>query len=90
MTIEYNFDSIRIIRLSLRMNQAEFGRLVGVPRQDIRLWERGNAPTVRNLAKIAQACGFSSIDIFFHFNQYYGNMTNDLSHASYDTREDSQ
>ena len=88
--IEYNTDSIRIIRLSLRLNQAEFSRLVGVSRQDIRLWEQGHMPTVRNLAKIAQACGFCSLDIFFHIKQYYGNTVNDLSHAPYDTREDSQ
>jgi transcriptional regulator with XRE-family HTH domain len=90
MTIEYNFDSIRIIRLSRNMNQTEFGRLVGVSRQDIRLWEEGHAPTIRNLTKIAQACGFSSLDIFFHYNQHYGNINNDLSHVSYDTGEGSQ
>jgi transcriptional regulator with XRE-family HTH domain len=90
MAIEYNFDSIRIIRLSRNMNQAEFGRLVGVSRQDIRLWEEGHAPTIRNLAKIAQACGFSSLDIFFHYNQHYGNMNHDLSHAPHDTRAGSQ
>jgi transcriptional regulator with XRE-family HTH domain len=90
MAIEYNFDSIRIIRLCRNMSQAEFGRLVGVSRQDIRLWEGGNVPTVRNLTKIAQACGFDSLDIFFHTNKYYGNMYNDLSHVSNDTREDSQ
>ena len=72
------------------MSQAEFGRLVGVSRQDIRLWEGGHVPTVRNLTKIAQACGFDSLDIFFHTTKYYGNIDNDLSHSSYDTREGSQ
>ena len=90
MAIEYNFDSIRIIRLCRNMSQAEFGRLVGVSRQDIRLWEGGNAPTVRNLTKIARACGFDSLDIFFHTTKHYGNINDDLSHASNDTREDSQ
>jgi transcriptional regulator with XRE-family HTH domain len=90
MAIDYNFDSIRIIRLCRNMSQAEFGRLVGVSRQDIRLWEEGHAPTVRNLTKIARACGFDSLDIFFHTTKYYGNMNNDLSHVSNDTREDSQ
>jgi transcriptional regulator with XRE-family HTH domain len=90
MAIKYNFDSIRIIRICRNMTQAEFGRLVGVSRQDIRLWEGGNVPTVRNLTKIAQACGFDSLDIFFHTTKHYGNINNDLSHVSNDTREDSQ
>jgi transcriptional regulator with XRE-family HTH domain len=90
MAIEYNFDSIRIIRLTRTMTQAEFGRFLGLSRQDIRSWERGHVPTVRNLAKIAQACGFESLDIFFHNTKHYGNINNDLSHVSNDTREDSQ
>ena len=65
MAIDYNFDSIRIIRLCRNMTQAEFWRLVGVSRQYIRLWEGGHAPTIRNLTKIAQACGFDSLDMFF-------------------------
>lgn len=86
MEIQYNFDSIKNLRVSLNMTQAQFGRLVGVSRQDVRAWERGHVPTVRNLAKIAQACGFASLDIFFHIKQYYGNIDCDLSHTPYDTR----
>lgn len=90
MIMEYNFDIIQYLRISRNMTQAEFGRYVGVSRQDVRAWERGHVPTVRNLAKIAQACGIASLDIFFHCNQYYGNIDKVLSHASYDTRSGSQ
>jgi transcriptional regulator with XRE-family HTH domain len=86
MVMQYNFDSIKNLRVSRNMTQAEFGRFVGMSRQDVRAWERGHVPTVRNLIKIAQACGSASLDIFFHITHHYGNINNDLSHASYDTR----
>jgi len=90
MAIEYNLDIIKKLRNSLNMTQAEFGRLVGVNRQNVRAWERGHVPTVLSLTKIAQACGFASLDIFFHINKYYGNINNYMSHAPYDTRRGSQ
>jgi transcriptional regulator with XRE-family HTH domain len=63
--MNYNPDSIRILRLSRNLNPAEFARIVGVQRQHVYSWEGGTVPHTLSLLRIANALGLSSLDIFF-------------------------
>ncbi|TWI75325.1 putative transcriptional regulator [Desulfobotulus alkaliphilus] len=59
------YNSLKVFRARLGMNQAEFGKAVGVSRQTISLIERGDySPSVSLALKIASICESNVEDIF--------------------------
>lgn len=59
------YNSLKVYRAKIGVNQQEMGRLVGTSRQTISQIERGDySPSVTLALKIAKVCGASVEDIF--------------------------
>lgn len=51
--------NLRMRRAALRISQKEIGRAIGVSAQVISSWEKGRAPSMENLWKLADFYGVS-------------------------------
>ncbi|SEN69715.1 putative transcriptional regulator [Amphibacillus marinus] len=61
------FNSLKVYRAKLGINQAELGKRVGVSRQTISLIERGDySPSVTLALKLAAVCAVNVEDIFYY------------------------
>jgi DNA-binding XRE family transcriptional regulator len=64
-TITFRQEKVKALREALGYTQDEFGKLIGVTKQAISLWEAGTvAPNLDSLVKIASATG-AKIESFF-------------------------
>lgn len=59
-----NGTKIKELRHKLYMTQTEFGELVGVSQQTVRLWETNKKiPHLRNQKKIAELCKENNVEL---------------------------
>ena len=58
--------NIRAARKSMRLNQSQMGKLLGVTRQTVLSWERADTAVPSNmLMRIAQLVGLKDVSWFF-------------------------
>lgn len=57
-------ENIRAVRKYMKMNQTEFGQLLGVSQNSVSRWERAlTQPTTTQILNICYKCGVSADDL---------------------------